>query len=199
MAAHIELLGFPAQTVTLSTRIHVGLARFVEKLKSSHDLKRSLPLVSGERVVVTTCDGDGRWVAASPRALYHLAGQPPGSTDAPKWVRLGWEEISSASWEDTDCTLTLNGLVPTVARRTVLRLPSGRSLARLAQERVAWTEVVRTEIDLGDHGTVRVIGRRQPGSGELTWLVGLDSASDVAAPQGVIDAALCELRDRLGL
>jgi hypothetical protein len=59
--------------------------------------------------------------------------------------------------------------------------------------------VVRTEIQLGgEHGRARVIGRRRPGSDELTWLVGLDGGSDTAGMQVGLEAALNEVRGRLG-
>jgi hypothetical protein len=63
---------------------------------------------------------------------------------------------------------------------------------------VAWTAVVRTEVQLGEYGTARV-GRRRPASDELTWLVGLDSASDTAGLQVALKAALNELRGQLGV
>lgn len=199
MASHIEGLGFPGHTTPLLTRLQDGFARLVEALKSRDDIRGSLPLAAGERVVATTCDSSGRWVAASERALYHHVDARSGSVLARKWVRVGWEEVSSVTWKERGRTLTLTGLVPTVARRTVLHLPSGTSIALLAQERVSWSAVVRTEIRLGEHGTARVIGRRRPGSDEFTWLVGLDSGSDVAAAQPEIAAALGELRAQWGI
>jgi hypothetical protein len=199
MASHIAGLGFPGLTTGLGTRLRERLARVVEAVKSRDEVRASLPLASGERVLATTCDSSGRWVAASERALYHHSGDPTGSAAARGWVRVGWDEIGNVKWNDSECTLIFTGLVPTVARRTVLHLPTGASLGLLARERVAWTEVVRTEIQLDEHGRARVIGRRRPGSDELTWLVGLDGGSDTAGMQVALRAALNEVRGRLGV
>jgi hypothetical protein len=199
MASHIEGLGFPGQTTPLTTRLHERFARLVEAVKSRDEVRTSLPLASGERVLATTCDSGGSWVAASERALYHHVGDRSGLAVAWEWVRVGWEEIGNVYWNDRECTLTFTGLVPTVARRTVLHLPTGASLGLLAHERVAWTEVVRTEIQLSEHGKARVIGRRRPGSDELTWLVGLDGGSHTAGFQVALEAALNEVRRQMGV
>jgi hypothetical protein len=161
-AAHIEGLGFPGQATSLTTRLHERLARLAEVLKARDQVRTSLPLASGERVLATTYDSGGSWVAPSDRRLYHRI-DPSGMAPAREWVRVGWEAIGSVYWNDSEGTLTFTGLVPTAARRTVLHLPTGSSLGHLAHERVAWTAVVRTEIQLGQHGKARVIGRRQPG------------------------------------
>jgi len=138
--------------------------------------------------------------AASERALYYHGGNaPPRSAPGCEWVRVGWEEVGSATWDPDECMLTLRGLLPTAPRRTVLHLPDGAGLADLAREQVAWSALVRTEIDLGKHGTARVIGRRQPGTDELVWLVGLPGQTDTPEVQAVLQAALADLRSRLGV
>ena len=172
MAAYIAGAGFPGHATRLTTRLQQGLARLVEALKARDEVTGSLPLAVGEHVLTTTCDSSGNWVAASERALYHHVRGPFHGTTRGDWVRVGWEEIGNVSWSASELTLTFTCLVPAAARRTVLHLPTGASLGLLAQERVSWTAVVRTEITLGEHGNARVIGRRCPGSDELVWLVG---------------------------
>lgn len=199
MASHIEGLVFPGLTTRLMTRLRERLARLVEALQSRDEVRLSLPLASGERVLATTCDSGGRWAAASERALYHRVGHPSDSTAAREWTRVGWDEIGRVDWNGSECTLTFTGLAPPGPRRTVLHLPTGASLGLLAHERVAWTEVVRTKIHLGGHGWARVLGRRRPGSDEVTWLVGLDGGSKTADLQLALEAALHEMRARLGV
>jgi hypothetical protein len=199
MASHIEGLVFPGLTTRLMTRLRERLAGLVEALQSRDEVRTSLPLAPEERVLATTCDSGGRWVAASERALYHRVGDPSGSTAAPEWTRVGWDEIGRVDWNGSEGTLTFTGLAPTVARRTVLHLPTGASLGLLAHERVAWTELVRTTIQVDGHGWARVLGRRRPGSDEMTWLVGLDGGSDTAGLQVALEAALHEMRARLGV
>jgi hypothetical protein len=208
MASHIEGLGFPGLTSRHSTGLRDGhtnrlaallqdrLLKLVEAWRSRDAVRDSLPLAHGEQVLTLTCDGNGEWAAATERALYHCGGGTSGGTR--EWVRLGWEEIGNVSWDERECALTVTGLLPTVARRTVLHLPNGTSLGRLARERVAWTSLVRTEVTLGEHGRARVIGRRQPGSDELVWLVGVDGPLDTPGLQATLEAALGELRRDLG-
>ncbi len=164
MATHIEGLALPGRGTGWTTRLHERLASLGQALKVRDDVTASLPLAPGERLLTTTCDRGGAWVAASERALYHHGGN-----------------------------------LPTAPRRTVLHIPDGAGLADLARERVAWSALVRTEIDLGKHGTARVIGRRQPGTDELVWLVGLPGQTDTPEVQAVLQAALADLRSRLGV
>ena len=200
MAAHIEGLAFPGRAIRLTTRLQERLARLVEAWQARDDVTASLPLAPGERLLTTTCDRGGTWVAASERALYHHGSNAsPRSAPGCEWVRVGWEEVGSATWDPDECMLTLRGLLPTAPRRTVLHLPDGAGLADLAREQVVWSALVRTEIDLGKHGTARVIGRRQPGTDELVWLVGLPGQTDTPEVQAVLQAALADLRSRLGV
>jgi hypothetical protein len=199
MASHVAGIGFPGLTTRLTRRLHDRFARLVEGLKAGNEVTASLPMTLGERVLTTTCDSSDNWVAASERALYHHVADRSGSVTSPEWVRVGWEEIGSVNWNDAECTLTFTGLVPTAARRTVLHLPTGASLGLLAHERVAWTAVVRTQIDLGPHGMARVIGRRRPGSDELIWLVGLDGGRETAEVHKALESAILRLRRDLGV
>lgn len=201
MASHIEGAAVPGRAAGLMTRLEERMARLVDAVKSRKEIRASIALTLGERVLVTACDSE-EWVAASDRALYHSAGSPRGDTFPRQWIRLGWEEVGAVSWDDEERTLTLVGLLPTVARRTVLRLPAGASsLGALARERVASTAVVRTRIRVGQHGTARVIGRRQPGTDELTWLVALDGDrdGDAARMHAAVAVALEDLRRQLGV
>jgi hypothetical protein len=136
MASYVAGLGVPGLTTGLGTRLRQRLAGVVEALKSRDEVRALLPLASGERVLATTCDSSGRWVAASERALYHHAGDPSGSPAARRWVRVGWDEIGTVRWNAGERTLIFTGLVPTVARRTVLHLPTGASLGLLLRN--AW-------------------------------------------------------------
>jgi hypothetical protein len=161
---------------------------------------RSLPLDAGEQVLVVVCSEAGRWVAGTDRALYHTRRDLSRAPTAGEWARMGWEETASVEWDAEDEAMTVTGLLPTVPRRTVLRLPAGARVALLARERIGWTEVVRTRLDLGAFGAVRVVGRRTPGTDELVWLaavpgggrhrVGFDAA---------LEAALGRVRADLGL
>lgn len=199
MASHIGGLPFSGAAPRLTTRLHQALVRLATSVKVRDEVKASVPLARGERILAWTCDSRGHRVAATERGLYHELIDRSVAGIRRRWGRVGWEEISRVTWNDSEHTLTFTGLFPTVARRTVLHLPEGVSLGLLAQERVAWTAVVRTEIDVGEYGRARVIGRRRPGSDELVWLVGLDGGSDAADLQVALEKALSALRARLGV
>jgi hypothetical protein len=133
-----------------------------------------VPFAPGERAIHTAATADGAEVVATDRALYH------------RDLRLGWERIARATWEDGH-GLVLTGWSPDVPPRTVLPLPAAAPLLALARERIAWTTLAITRVELGPHRTVRVSVRRSPGTGGLLWLVDGD-------PSPALDAALARLR-----
>jgi hypothetical protein len=59
---------------------------------------------------------------------------------------------------------------------------------------------VRTRLDLGQHGAVRVVGRRAPGTDELVWLAVVPTAArDDAGAAAALSDALRRLRVDLGV
>jgi hypothetical protein len=100
--------------------------------------------------------------------------------------------------------MTVTGRLPTVPPRTVVPLsvrPAlAETLAGLARERISSTEVVRTRLDLGQHGAVHVIGRMAPGTDELVWLAVVPPAArDDASAAAALSDALRRLRAHLGV
>jgi len=168
------------------------------------EAQRSLPLVGGEHALVVVCADGGRWMAGTDRALYHSRRELSRAPTTAEWVRLGWEEVAGLAWDADSGVVTVTGLLPTVPPRTVVPLsvkPAlGETLAGLARERISSTDVVRTRLDLGQHGAVRVIGRRAPGTDELVWLavVPPSARDDAGAAAGLRDA-LRRLRADLGV
>ncbi|MEH1126444.1 hypothetical protein [Micromonospora sp. CPCC 206061] len=132
-----------------------------------------VPFAPGERVLAAAT-ADGAKVVATDRALYH------------RDARLGWERIARVTWEDGH-GLVLTGWSPDTPPRTVLAVPSAVPLLALARERIAWTALAVTRVELGPRRTVRVAVRRSPGTGGLVWLVDGDPGPD-------LDAALARLR-----
>jgi hypothetical protein len=136
-----------------------------------------VPFAPGERRLHTVAAADGTEVVATDRALYH------------RDIRLGWERIARATWEDGH-GLVLTGWSPDTPPRTVLAVPSAMPLLALARERIAWTALAVTRVELGPRHSVRVAVRRSPGTGGLVWLVDGD-------PGPELDAALARLRVEL--
>jgi hypothetical protein len=91
------------------------------------------------------------------------------------------------------CVVTVTGRLPTMPPRTVVPLSVRPALAEtlpgIARERISSTDVVRTRLELGQHGPVHVIGRRAPGTDELVWLAAvLPAARDDASAAALSDA-----------
>lgn len=133
-----------------------------------------LPFAPGERALHAVRALGGAAVVATDRALYHHD------------TRLGWECIARAAWEDGH-GLVLTGWSPDTPPRTVLPLRSSAPLLALARERIMWTTLAITRVELGPRRTVRVALRRSPGTGALLWLVD-------AAPSAELQSALDRLR-----
>jgi hypothetical protein len=143
-------------------------------------------------------------VAGTDRALYHSRRELSRAPTTSEWVRLGWEEIAGLAWDADARVVTVTGLLPTVPLHTVVPLPVtpavGETLALLARERISSTEVVSTRLDLGQHGVVRVIRRRAPGTDDLAWLAVVPPAArDDAGAAAALDDALRRLRADLGV
>jgi hypothetical protein len=154
-------------------------------------------LAVGERVLLAVCCADGTLVVATERAVYQGDGRAAGGG----WRRLGWEQVDRVDWDRSRRTVVLTGALPEVPRRTVLRLPGSTALADLARERVGWTTLARVRVWLGERGGAWMTARRQPGTGELSWVVALDPGvdRDDLRLSAEVSAAIAGLRAELGL
>jgi hypothetical protein len=183
-------------------RARLDAARTAARARAA--AQHSRPLVGAEHSLVVVCADGGRWIAGTDRALYHSRRELSRAPTTAEWVRLGWEEIAGLAWDADAGVVTVTGLLPTVPPRMVLPLPVppavGETLAGLARERISSTEVVRTRLDLGQHGAVRVVGRRAPGTDELVWLAVVPTAArDDAGAAAALSDALRRLRVDLGV
>lgn len=148
------------------------------------------PLAPGERALLTRGG-----VVATDRALYHRP--PDGEAAAGQWVRLGWERVACASPHDGGLVLT--ACPPHTPRRTVLAVPRGEALLALARERITWTTLLATRVEIAGR-PARVAARRVPGGDEVVWLVALDPAVPPGpAVTAELDAALARLRREFAL
>lgn len=156
------------------------------------------PLERGERILLRCHDQDGAALVASDRALYRSP-EPDGHADR-SWLRLGWEQIGNVACNQAQGTLLLTGLLPPAPRRTEFRLSSTR-LPDLARERVRSTKLAAATVPLDDRHRARVSVRRQPGTGNLLWIVAVGDGIDPNLPQtkARLDRAIAQLRAELGL
>lgn len=174
MVSHLEELGGSGLAPRLTGRLRHWMDRSLAGVKARWQLEESLPSATAERILTTTRDHRGRWVAASDRALYYRRRELTRMPVSEEWIRLGWEQVARVLWDQNLERLTLFDLLPTVPRRTVLDLRTGASISQLARERIQATAIVRTRLQLPGPGTARVIGAA-PSQGSVSLLTACDS------------------------
>lgn len=157
-------------------------------------LRAELHLAAGERILITVSRARGvDAVVGTERALYW---QPSGAA----WLRLGWEEISRVSPDTDERCLVVTTISHGAPRHAVLASLANHRLLDFVQDRVAATRVVLTPISVDGHELV-VDARRQPATGRLHWLVGVNprqSAADPGLP-AAIDRAIEQVRAGLSV
>lgn len=184
----------------VAVHLHDWLSSLLEKVKQEGTSVASPAVPAGERVLLSMHEAGGRAVVATDRALYHQKKVFPRAVDDTGWTRLPWELVGRVTWHPHRQILTLTGLVPTISS-TVLAMHDGAEIALLADERVGSTSLVQTRVDMGEHGSLRVLARQAAASEHLVWVVALDDGIDVnsAAVEVAVQAALAQVRRDLGL
>jgi len=152
------------------------IRNFVHRLRGVDPLPDGveLSLDRGERVLTWGRVDDDRYVVATNLALYVT----DGTSNAV--VRHGWHEVDHAVWA-ADCTLTVDTVD---GNRDVHHLRDPRGIPAAVRERVNASVVVSERhrlFDTGDRG-VRVVARRDTGTGRLVWAAVLDEDVDGEDP-----------------
>jgi hypothetical protein len=140
-------------------------------------------LARGERVLLTLPG-----VIATDRAVFC---EPLLRSGEPEWVRLGWEQVTRAERHERGVLLT--AWAPGPPPRTVLAVSRAGRLLALARERIAWSTLLTTRVQIGGR-PARITARRQPGPGRLVWMVALDPE---LAPTPEVEAELAAALARL--
>jgi len=144
-------------------------------------------VASGDRVLAWTRAEDGTLLVGTRDAL-HVVDESE--------VRLGWEEVDTAGWDDATSTLrfTVTDRAP-VAGPYVFRLEDARALLELLRERVTASIVLQREVAVPGHGGLTVVGRRAPSRAvDVVWSVRYDEGTDPSHP--VVRDALAEALGR---
>jgi hypothetical protein len=161
-----------------------------------------LDLRRGERVLASAEVRGGRRVVATTLALHRPV---PGEG----FVRIPWDDVISATWDDQRSALTVEAAPPDGAReRHVLALEDAGRLPETVRERVQSTILVSRHVPLVGKRGVRVVGRRIVGAGVVSsgrvgdgvrWHVVPDAGIDLQDPelQPSIAAAVSETREQL--
>lgn len=130
-------------------------------------------------------------VIATDRALYFS-----GADKDAKPVRLAWTEIIRAGWEEPWLTIDTND-----GEKITLHLDPAGELPPVVRDRVTASVLIRERVPLDIGGSVVCVGRREPGSDRVMWLVEFDPDTDVESTEirASADRALGELRATLGV
>ncbi|NBE99176.1 hypothetical protein FE391_37440 [Nonomuraea sp. KC401] len=148
------------------------------------DVRRSLTMERGERVLTFTHTPDGHVVATN--LALHLA----------DGTRLPYEQIDRASWDEEGMrVLTTDG------RWHAERIAEPRMLPETLRERVNATIVVNKHVDLPGKGGVRLVARRKPGGEVLGWTFVFDDGLDPEDPglRAQAEQALEGMRRSMGV
>ena len=170
------------------------------------EIRSTLPLEKGERVLASARTADGAYLVASTLALYLPAG---GESEH---ERLGWESIEHAEWDKEDERLRITPIAPfgeRIEHRTFgLSDESDANhwqidrLLTVVRERITASVVIDRRVPIDQEHAVRVVARRKPvPDAELTWMVELDPGLSASDPQ-VVDAAnqaLAQVRSEIAM
>lgn len=129
--------------------------------------------------------------APFPDGVLRVGGTSPAG-GAGEWTRLGWERIARADRHERGLVLT--AWAPGLPPRTIIDVARATRLLALARERIAWTTLIATRVEIAGR-PVRIAARRAPATDEVLWLVALDPAvGSTADVRAELEEALARLR-----
>ena len=153
----------------------------------------------GDKVLAHATDG-GRWLLGTRRAFVVVEVAPGGSSIVQ--ARLPWESVQAADWDQDSETLTVAEIGefgrPRATYSFTLAQPA--HLLELIRERVTASVVLqRGHLVSGKRG-FKVIGRRSPEGGPISWMHEYDDGIDPADPAvaEAAEAALHQARADVG-
>jgi hypothetical protein len=159
--------------------------------------RRSIPAEAAavvperERGLAAGVTPAGEYVVATDRALY--VPQRGGH------VRVGYEDVQTAAWDDPVLELTL--LSGGSTSRQVLRLQEPGEVPPTLRERVTASIVVTERVPLAGPLGARIIARRVPGENDVRWQVVFEQGLDPSDPglRQRADEAIERLKESTGL
>ncbi|MCW2783984.1 MAG: hypothetical protein JWP74_501 [Marmoricola sp.] len=136
-----------------------------------------------EKVLAFVTDGR-RWLLGTRLALLVVT---PGEPT----VRLRWEAVQAADWDQDAATLTVTEVGEFGRSRAsyVFTLENPALLLQLVRERVTASVVLQRGYLTNGRTGFKVIGRRSPDGGPISWMHEYDAAVDPADPAVAAAAA----------
>jgi hypothetical protein len=157
--------------------------------KIPDEVRTSLGLAPGERVLAEARLSAGSWLVASDRGLV-----------GPE-LRLDWSSITHAQWYDGESALSVTWVDEKGALHDrMLRVEEAGQLPETVHERVTATILLSRRVRAAGSRGVLVVARRQPGSDDLLWQLVPDPGVDATAPdvQARVAAVMRQLAAELG-
>ncbi len=127
-------------------------------------------------------------VIATDKALYFATNTEPD--------RIAWTQIAKATWEDPWLEVTTNENV-----LIKFHLDPCGDVPPMVRDRVTASVLFREKLTLDNGGSITAIGRREPDSTEISWLIEFHGDLDPSDPltAASADQALTQLRNTLGV
>jgi hypothetical protein len=145
---------------------------------------------------------DGTWLVGTRAELVLIA--PAAGGPSPVETRIPWEQIEGADWSQDDSRLRVTEIgrygEPRPSYSFTLPETEPAALLRLVRERVTASVVLqRGHVVSGKRG-LKVIGRRSPVGGPITWMHEYDDGIDPDDPAvaAAAEALLRQAREDVG-
>lgn len=146
----------------------------------------AVEVAAGERLLASAERTDGAGAVGGTRDALYLPHRVP------------WERVATAEWDRDEETLQVVELAefgaPQPTQDIPLRDPD--RLLQLVRERVSASFVLQRFVEVSDGRGARILARRPPAGGPITWLVEYDTGLDPADPAviAVVDPAVTAAR-----
>ena len=151
---------------------------------------------SGDKVLAAAeVQGGEAWLVGTRRHLSRVA----ASAESQTWP---WDDIHHFDWDADEHTLRISliGEFGQQREQPRFRVEEAALLLQLIRERITASVVYQRHIPVHGKTGFRVIGRRNPDGGEITWMFDLDRGlnADDPALEEVTAGALARARDEIG-
>ncbi|MCA5894938.1 hypothetical protein LEP48_16520 [Isoptericola sp. NEAU-Y5] len=157
------------------------------------DVRRTLPLARGERVLAAAELADGAWTVATTTALAVV-------TDASVRLHRPWSDVDHAAYDPERSVLTVEWVDATGDTPLELVDAERTSFTQAFRERVQWSVVLAETVAVPGGGQVKVAVRRSAGGALFSQAIagpGVDL--DDPAVARVVDATESRVRGASGL